>query len=86
MAEKPIVYTRHAERAMSERDIAAAWVEATVRAPEWVLVDETTAGAERRYRSVAERGNRILRVACLESDDHIRIITAFFDRKARRAT
>ncbi|WP_151984448.1 DUF4258 domain-containing protein [Rhizobium sp. EC-SD404] len=86
MADKPIVYTHHAEHAMAERDIAQAWVEATVKAPDWVLPDETTIGAERRYRSIADRGNRILRVACLESDDHIRIITAFFDRKARRAT
>jgi hypothetical protein len=41
-------------------------------------------GIEQRFRAIPEHANRILRVACLESDREIRTITAFFDRKARR--
>lgn len=81
---RTIVYTRHGENVMREREIDRAWVEATVHEPDWVLPDATTQGAERRFKAIPEFGDRTLRVACLESDAHIRILTVFFDRKARR--
>lgn len=75
---------RHAEDVMREREIDLAWVEATVREPDWTSPDATTRGMERRFKAISAFGDRILRVACLESDAHIRILTMFFDRKARR--
>jgi uncharacterized DUF497 family protein len=82
--DKTIVYTRHAEDVMREREIDRAWVEATVREPDWTVPDATTQGAERRFKAISSFGDRTLRVACLESDAHVRILTVFFDRKARR--
>jgi hypothetical protein len=39
---------------------------------------------KRRYLRISERGGRVLRVACVENDWEIRIVTAFLDRNARR--
>jgi hypothetical protein len=46
--------------------------------------DSVTAGAERRFATISEREDRVLRVVCLESDTEIRVITVFLDRSARR--
>ena len=84
LSGKPIVYTRHAENALRERGLDSSWVAAAVRTPDWVLQDRTTEGAVRHFKSIVECDGRVLRVACLESASEIRILTAFFDRKARR--
>jgi len=39
---------------------------------------------ERRFRVIPEFGGRILRIACIETADEIRILTVFFDRDARK--
>lgn len=81
---KPLVWTAHAATAIRERELTADWVEQTVRKPEWTLADPDRPGIERRFRRIPEFGDRILRVAILESAAEIRILTAFFDRKARQ--
>ncbi len=81
---KPIVYSRHAQDARIEREIDPAWVERTVRDPQWSLADPFRPGVERRFRSIPERGGRVLRVACYESPAELRIVTVFFDRDAKR--
>jgi hypothetical protein len=81
---KPLRYTVHAEDAIAERELDRMWVEAAVRQPEWSHPDPRRPGVERRFRSIPEYGGRVLRVACLETADEIRIITLFFDRDARR--
>lgn len=80
---KPLRITTHCATVMSERLIDLAWVERTVRTPDWVVQDPSGPPTERRYGTVPEREHRILRVVCLENDVEIRIITAFLDRKAR---
>lgn len=60
------------------------WVERTVREPEWTRPDPRRVGVERRFRSIPEFGNRVLRVVCYETALEIRILTVFFDRTARR--
>jgi hypothetical protein len=84
MTEKTLTYTRHVEVAIEERELNRDWIERTVRSPDWVAPDTTTLGAVRHFKAIPEYGNRILRVACLESPSEIRILTAFFDRKAKR--
>ena len=84
LERKPLRFTRHAEDAIIERSIDPAWIEPTVREPEWARPDPRRSGVERRFRAIPEFGGRVLRVACLESADEIRILTVFFDQNARR--
>ena len=55
-----------------------------VEAPEWTIVDPSGPPVERRYCSMPELGDRVLRVVCIEDEAEIRIISAFIDRRARR--
>lgn len=81
---KPLAFTAHARQVMAERELADEWVERTARLPEWREPDPVDPTVERRFRTVPERENRILRVACVESDTDIRILSTFLDRGARR--
>ncbi len=81
---KRIVLTDHANVALTERSLDLAWVERTARMPEWTEPEPTDPTLERRFRAVAERDGRILRVVCGEDDATIVIVTAFLDRRARR--
>lgn len=85
MSSKPLKFTLHARDAIEERDIDPAWIERTATEPQWAVPDPRHPGVERRFRSIPEFGDRVLRVACFETDVEIRILTAFFDRDARRA-
>jgi len=80
---KPLLFTHHAPDRMRERSIAAEWLERTVREPEWVEPNRGDPAVERRFRSIPEFGDRVLRVACVETDTHIRVISVHFDRRAR---
>ena len=82
--QKPLRFTRHAEDAIGERELDPEWIEMTVREPEWSHPDPRRSGVERRFRAIPEFGGRILRIACIETADEIRILTVFFDRDARR--
>jgi Domain of unknown function (DUF4258) len=81
---KPLQFTNHAQDAMFERELDPTWIERTVRDPEWSRPDPRRPGVERRFRTIPEFGGRVLRVACLETNDEIRIVTVFFDRDARK--
>lgn len=81
---KPIHITEHAAAAIAERKLLLRWIEEAVQKPEWTEPDLQWPDVERRFRAVPEYGNRILRAACLETPTETRIITAFFDRKAKR--
>ena len=82
--EKPVRLTNHAAEVARERELRLEWIETVARGFEWSRPDPQGNGIEQRFRSIPEYENRILRVACLESESEIRIITAFFDRKAKR--
>ena len=81
---KPLQFTKHAQDAIFERELDLSWIERTARNPEWTEPDPNRPGVERRFCIIPEFGSRILRVACLETDDEIRIVTVFFDRDARK--
>ena len=59
-------------------------VEDTASKPDWIEQDPRDALVERRFRAIPEFGGRILRVACVETNSSIRVISALFDRNARR--
>jgi hypothetical protein len=79
---KALALTAHAQHVVRERGIDLAWIERAARNPEWTETDPS--GVERRFQAVSERQNRILRIVCTETDTEVRVITAFFDRNARR--
>lgn len=81
---KPIRFTRHAEDAIVERDLDRGWIERAIEKPEWVQDDPRRMGVERRFRRIPEFDDRVLRVACIETEDEIRVLTVFFDRDARK--
>jgi hypothetical protein len=74
---------KHAHDVIAERRLDPAWVEKAARTPEWREIDPSDPEVERRFMAISERAGRILRVACVENDREIRIVTAFLDRNAR---
>lgn len=81
---KPIVFTRHAEEKLARRGLPRDWIEEAVRNPAWIEPDPFDPEVERRFRPVAAFGDRVLRVAVVETATAIRVISAFFDRGAGR--
>lgn len=84
MRAKAIRFTRHAQDAMAERELAHTWVEATVRMPDWREPDPVDPDVVRHFRRIPERGGRVLRVALVETNTEIRVISTFLDRRARK--
>jgi hypothetical protein len=80
--DKPLTFTTHAYDAILERELDMAWIDRTARHPTWSRPNPRP-GIERRFRAVPEFGGRILRAVCLETPEEIRIISVFFDRRAR---
>jgi hypothetical protein len=80
---KPLRFTRHAllDR-MSLYGLSRESVEAIIRDPEWTEPDPDDPAVERRFGRPAG-WTRHVRVACVEEEDHIRVLSAFPDRNAR---
>ncbi len=53
--------TKHAQKALAEREIPVEWVERTMEAPELSLPDPGDAAVERRFRRIPEFVGRVLR-------------------------
>jgi hypothetical protein len=86
MPKKPVEFTLHAMDVMKEREVAREWLEQAVTSPDWVEPDLGWEKVERRFKIIAENGNRVQRVVCLETDSNVPTISVFFDRKAKRPT
>lgn len=84
MTQLPIVFSRHAEDMLVERGIERAWVNNTIRNPEKVESDPHRPNVRRAFRRIVERENRFLRVAYVEVEGTIKVVTIFFDRAKRR--
>lgn len=80
---KPVRLTSHAAVAIAERDLERAWIERTLRHPERVETDPARPEVLRAFATLPEREGRTLRVAFVETDDEIRVLTAFLDRGRR---
>jgi Domain of unknown function (DUF4258) len=81
---KPLIFTLHGQVRTQLRRIDVRWIEATARNPDWTEPDKADPRIERRFRAIDECGGRILRLACVETDSEIRVISVMFDRNARR--
>lgn len=77
-----IILTRHALDRMRQEWLYREWVERAVLAPDWIERDPRP-GILRAFRSVPERGGRILRVAYRPQDDDLIVLSAHFDRDAK---
>jgi hypothetical protein len=76
--------TKHAREAICLRDIDSAWIEAAIRSPDLVEADPRHPNRTRSYKAIVEFGGRLLRVVHRAEGDDIMVITAHFDRGARR--
>jgi hypothetical protein len=74
----------HAITRIKERRLQQTWIEATVIAPDWTAQDPQDPAVTRAFRSIAEAQGRILRVAHKPVGPDILVLTAFFDRGAKR--
>ncbi len=72
--------TKHARKALEERDVLIEWLERTLSAPELVLPDPEDATVERHFRRIPEFGDRVLRVAVNTAVEPRRVVSVFFDR------
>jgi hypothetical protein len=75
--------TKHAQKALDEREIPMEWLERTFAAPELTLPDPDDATVERRFRRIPEFGGRVLRVAVNTTVEPNRVVSVFFDRKMK---
>jgi hypothetical protein len=81
---KLLVLTAHAAMRLQTRRIDPKWIEDAVLAPDWVEQDPREPNVDRRFRAIQQFGGRILRVACVETNSTVRVISVLFDRNARR--
>jgi uncharacterized DUF497 family protein len=81
---KRLVWTAHARIRLQERRFDPTWVEATARNPDWTEPEPHDDALQRRFRAILQAEGRILRVVCAETETTIRVISAMFDRNARR--
>ena len=79
-----IRYTAHALERMQERNVRPEWVEATIRSPEWVETDPGSVETTRFFQTGPAGDERVLRVVARVEKEEWVVITAFFDRGARR--
>ncbi len=77
------VFSRHAEEVLRRRGIEKSWVEAVLAMPDWTAADPDPT-LTRAFGAVAAFDHRILRVVFRpDGTDHF-VVTAHWDRGARR--
>jgi hypothetical protein len=81
---KRVLLSPHAQEAAKERGIEPDWIARTLAKPERIEPDRRHAERRSALCRVAEFGGRWLRVVYVEDAESYRIVTVFFDRKARR--
>jgi hypothetical protein len=80
-----IVLTGHARARCEERGIRPEWIERTLAEPDRVEPDPADPNAKRWFKADVAGDGRVLRVAARVENETAVVITAFFDRGARRA-
>jgi hypothetical protein len=80
VTDKPIVFSRHAQRVVDERKLAEEWIAEAIPSLTFTEPDPMQPGAIRAFRRIAAFGNRVLRVVYYDAGAEYRVITVFFDR------
>ena len=76
--------SKHAQEAVEGRQIDPAWIEGTITHPDRVEPDPRHPHRTRSFKAIAEFGGRMLRVVHRPDGADILVITAHFDRGAKR--
>jgi len=79
-----LVLSEHAAVVIAERGLALAWIEAAIAEPDTIGPDPASPDVTRAWKRIPEAGGRVVRVVYRPLGNDILVITAFFDRKARR--
>jgi hypothetical protein len=79
----PIILSQHLAAELSEKKLTVAYIEAAVLAPDWTRPGRW-AGSSEAFKAIPEFGNRVVRVAHRPMGPDIFVITAYWDRGARR--
>jgi hypothetical protein len=74
--------TQHARERIDAGEVRADWIALALAEPDRREQDPARAELTRSYRRIAAFGGRVLRVVHRQDDDHILVVTAFFDRGA----
>ncbi len=75
-------FSKHASEMLKERNVSESWVWETVNNPDW-----DTLGPDENmhyFKVIPESGERVLHAIVNHKVSPKRIVTVFFDRKARR--
>jgi len=76
--------TTHATEMMAERGILLDWVVETVNQPDYCTADSRDVQLTRSFRKILPAQGRMLRVVHRQDGADILVITAHFDRGAKR--
>jgi Cft2 family RNA processing exonuclease len=79
-----LILTKHAREKAALDNIDVAWIEATIASPQHTDRDPRDATLTRAWRRVPEPGGRPLRVVYYLVEADIVVVTALFDRGAKR--
>ncbi|MGH7048821.1 MAG: DUF4258 domain-containing protein [Stellaceae bacterium] len=79
-----LILTTHVRQNIARDHLDLAWIEATIDRPQHTDRDPKDAILTRAWRRIPERGGRALRVVFRPAGADIVVVTAFFDRGARR--
>lgn len=74
------IFSEHANDMLNERKINKAWVDLAVNDPD-TKQDNSVDGTVHYIKRIKEYNNRYLRVVVNSSDQPIKIVTLFFDRR-----
>jgi len=79
-----LILTKHAQQNVARDRLDLAWIEATITSPQHQDRDPTDITLKRAWRSIPQRGGRVLRVVFRPAGADIVVVTAFFDRGPKR--
>jgi uncharacterized DUF497 family protein len=77
-----LIFTNHALRRITKRQLRRAWVENVVNSPERIEADKNDSELEHRLGIVPEFADRVLRVIVSKTEPK-RVITVHLDRKMK---
>ena len=79
-----MIKTSHLVKRLAGRSLETAWIEAAIEAADWTEQDPTDPSLTRSFKAIAAAGGKIIRVVHRPEGDDVLVVTAFFDRGAKR--
>ncbi len=76
--------SQHTADEMEGRDIRLAYIEAVLASPDRVVPDPKDPALTRSFKAIPEFGNRVLRIVHRPEGADVFVVTAHWDRGARR--